>query len=95
MNNAKPPVMVLDFGVVCITPGATDRLNCDDVRNALSRHICGDWGIVNLDDWHENDSALRNGYRILSAYVDRNSQKFWIITEADRSTTTILLPEEY
>ena len=95
MPNSESPVLVLDFGVVCVTQGATDRLNKDDVRNALSRHICGDWGIVEMDDWYQNDNSLRNGFRILSAYVDRNSQKFWIVTEGDRSTTTIMLPEEY
>lgn len=95
MKKAKVPVLVLDFGMVCVTQGATERLNKDDVRSALSRHIFGDWGIVDMDDWRENDLSLRNGFRILSAYVDRNSQKFWIVTEADRSTTTIMLPEEY
>ncbi len=95
MPNSQTPVLVLDFGVVRVTDGATDRLNKDDVRNALSRHICGDWGHVEVEDWIENDSSLRNGYRVLSAYADRNSQKFWIVTEADRSTTTIMLPEEY
>jgi hypothetical protein len=57
--------------------------------------MAGDWGDVDADDWKENDHSVKNGYRILSSYVDRNVEKFWIITEADRSATTILLPEEY
>jgi hypothetical protein len=61
----------------------------------LDRHANGDWGEVNDEDKRENEFSLRNGFRILSAYTTSAGEKIWIITEADRSATTILLPEEY
>lgn len=60
----------------------------------LFRHLSGDWGDLGADDKRENEFSLKNGFRILSAY-DTNSGKLWIITEADRSVTTFLLPAEY
>jgi hypothetical protein len=61
----------------------------------LARHANGDWGEVNEHDRQANDYASEHGLRVLSAYTLRTGQKIWIITEADRSMTTILLPEEY
>jgi hypothetical protein len=61
----------------------------------LSRHANGDWGVANEHDRQTNEYAVEHGLRVLSAYKLRNGQKLWIITEADRSSTTILLPEEY
>ena len=96
MSRKQRHGMMVDLGSVLITRGAAGRLNKDDVLSALlGRHMAGDWGDVGIDDWKENDFFLKNGFRILSSYVDRDSQKFWIITEADRSATTILLPGEY
>ena len=90
------------IGALYITPGAQAALGedqCDpaqsEVRDALTRHMRGDWGEVCDEDWTENDFSLKNGFRILSAYTSKSGFKFWIITEADRSATTILLPEEY
>jgi hypothetical protein len=60
----------------------------------LSRHITGDWGEVGPEDARANEAALKFGTRLVSAYTV-NDIKFWVITEADRSVTTILLPEEY
>ena len=59
------------------------------------RHACGDWGTVCPDDALANDEALEEGERLLSAYKLRDGTKVWIITEADRSSTCILLPDEY
>jgi hypothetical protein len=59
------------------------------------RHLTGDWGDLSTDDIAENESSLRNGLRIMSRYVLSTAQPLWIITEADRSVTTFLLPEEY
>ena len=84
-----------ELGQVLITPGARDALNLKDVASSLVRHASGDWGVVCEEDKAANDEALATGDRILSAYHDRNDVKFWIITEWDRSATTILLPEEY
>ena len=59
------------------------------------RHMAGDWGDVDEEDKAANDQALTDGSRLLSAYRTAAAKKLWIITEADRSATTILLPEEY
>lgn len=61
----------------------------------LLRHVVGDWGEVGPEDWKENDLSLQEGFRLLSSYHTAAGVKLWIITEADRSVTTILLPEEY
>jgi hypothetical protein len=66
-----------------------------DIQSALSRHANGDWGDVDETDRKENELSLEKGFRLLSVYKDRNDAKFWIITEADRSATTVLLPEDY
>lgn len=83
------------LGQLLITPGARDTLNQMDVIRAVQSHRTCDWGIVCDEDKAVNDEALATGGRILSAYRDRNDTKFWIITEWDRSATTILLPDEY
>ena len=61
----------------------------------LARHAGGDWGDVCPEDARANDQALREGMRLLSAYTLQDGTRVWIITEADRSSTCILLPEEY
>lgn len=83
------------LGQVVITPGAKIVLSNNDVVTALSRHISGDFGDVCEEDKALNEEAVETGDRILSAYTDGNGEKFWIITEWDRSATTILLPSEY
>ena len=84
-----------ELGQVLITPGAHDDLNLKDVASCLVRHAAGDFGDVSEEDWALNEEAVEIGDRILSAYHDRNGIKFWIITEWDRSATTILLPADY
>lgn len=89
------------LGQVVATPGAFDiikRLNINPFV-LLSRHIMGDWGDVEDEDQEENEEALIEGFRLYSCYEIQNTQ-IWIITDAaddqgNRSTTTILLPEEY
>ena len=83
------------LGQTVITPNAVDSLDSIDVFNALRRHARGDWGDVPPADKAENELSLKAGFRLLSAYADRNGNKFWIITEADRSVTTVSLPEDY
>jgi len=61
----------------------------------LQRHICGDWGDVDVEDWETNNRALKTRQRLLSAYTLIGGGKIWIITEADRSVTTVLTPDEY
>lgn len=83
------------IGELFCTPGVADKLNPNEVVRALHRHVRGDWGDVGREDWDENDLSLREGFRLLSSYRSRDGTKFWLITEADRSMTTVLLPEEY
>ncbi len=83
-------------GSVVATPGVLEafRASGDDPLAYLVRHIAGDWGEVNAEDWRANEESLRIGERLLSAYTMSNGTKFWVITERDRSATTFLLPEE-
>ena len=77
------------------TPGALEVLHPEDLSRSLQRHAQGDWGDCGEEDRQENELSLQEGFRLFSVYHDRNGTKFWIITEADRSSTTILLPDEY
>lgn len=86
------------LGQVVATPSALDALQAAEVGAAeyLNRHMTGDWGVVDECDKTENELSLKEGFRILSAYIlPRTETKIWVITEADRSSTTILLPDEY
>ena len=86
----------LPLGRVVATPGALKLLSeiGEDPFDYLARHATGDWGELCAFDRRQNEIALREGYRVLSSY-DFLAERVWIITEADRSVTTILLPEEY
>lgn len=77
-----------------ITANASLRLSTEEVFTAMCRHASGDWGNLCPEDTLANDDAVRNGDRLLSAY-GKGDQRFWIITEGDRSVTTVLLPEDY
>ena len=83
------------LGQVVITANAKDTLHPEDHARALARHASGDWGELGEADRRANEIGLAQGLRLLSAYEDRNHCRFWIITEADRSATTILLPDDY
>jgi hypothetical protein len=83
------------LGALVSTPGVLEALTPDEILTALSRHVRGDWGDLDEEDRQENELSLREGFRLLSAYRSSKGVKFWIITEADRSVTTVLLPEEY
>jgi len=82
-------------GQLVITPGALEAVPCEDFARALRRHVSGDWGEVCPEDREENDRSVNEGHRLLSAYSTDAGTTFWLITEGDRSVTTILLPEEY
>jgi len=85
------------LGQTCMTRGAQEAL--EEARQSpsefLRRHSEGDWGELSDEDRKENELSLKEGFRILSAYSTSKGARLWIITEADRSSTTILLPEEY
>ncbi len=85
----------LPVGKIVVTPNALARLTEEDITAALLRHVFGDWGDVCAEDKAQNDRALLEGTRILSVYHAANGTKFWIITETDRSVTTVLLPKDY
>ena len=84
------------LGRVVATTGALKMLveAGEDPMFLLSRHCSGDWGELGAHDRRENERSIKNGWRVLSSYPV-GEKKVWIITEADRSVTTILLPEEY
>ena len=85
------------LGQTFITPGAEEALMIagQTALEFLRRHMCGDFGELPEDDLRQNDLSLKEGFRLLSAYRTAKGQKLWIITEADRSSTTILLPSDY
>jgi hypothetical protein len=85
-----------DLGAVVATPGLTEKVDQPYAMGALVRHLQGDWGLCDAEDWATNDDALATGGRLLSVYpLPDEAGNFWVITEWDRSVTTLLLPEEY
>lgn len=102
-STSQPPLF--DLGQLCYTPGAQEVLLRYQVNpfHLLTRHVTGDWGDLCPEDAQTNNNALKEGSRIFSSYVlppipegqSLEPAKVWIITEADQSVTTILLPEEY
>ncbi|MBW5286370.1 hypothetical protein [Burkholderia gladioli] len=96
--NRKNPTPLFSLGRTVATPGALDLLDRTGTNAAelLRRHQCGDWGAVCLADARSNDLAVTDGMRLLSAYELGDMRELaWIITEADRRATTLLLPSEY
>ena len=87
--------MKFEAGQLGITPGAQDLIPTKEVEVALNRHVAGDWGDICEEDRAQNEWALKNEARLMSVYDSHTGERFWIITEADRSSTTILLPSEY
>lgn len=95
MNDRNQPQRRFPLGQIVITANALDRVDATDVCACLRRHARGDWGELPPEDIQENELSLKEGFRLLSAYTDRHETRFYIITEADRSVTTLLLPEDY
>ena len=95
MTTPNPSIAKFRLGHIVATPNALTRLAEDDILAAIQRHQSGDWGDVPEEDRQENEMSLQEGFRLLSAYSSAQGVKFWIITEADRSSTTVLLPEDY
>ena len=97
----QPPLF--DHGTIVSTQGAIEALSSLQCVEYLSRHLQGDWGCVCPEDAATNAEAVKEGFRILSAYPIDPSKPckgygencVWVITEADRSSTTFLLPSEY
>jgi|SRR5579862_412396 len=93
--NSSVPVAVFRLGRIVATPNALRSVPDEDILKAIQRHQAGDWGRLDSEDRNSNDRALESGGRIFSAYNADDGTKFWVITEADRSVTTVLLPEDY
>ena len=85
------------LGQVVATPGALEALlTAGQTPNTfLRRHVTGDWGEIDKEDSMENERSVSQGFRLLSAYTLSTGVRIWVITEADRSSTCILLPSEY
>ncbi len=96
-QKATPANWLFPLGQVLITPGALALLKRTktDAFDLLDRHQRGDWGSVPLEDAEANESALYREERLLSSYFVNERERVWIISEADRCSTTLLLPEEY
>ena len=85
----------LTLGQVVSTPGALSAFPMEFLTGCLQRHASRDWGDICEEDRAYNDADADGGGRILSSYNHESGQRLWVITEHDRSYTTLLLPEEY
>lgn len=94
VTQSKP---LFNLGQIVATPGALESIEKAEqaASDFLGRHIRGDWGDVCKEDAEANQESLKDGSRLLSSYRTKLNVKLWIITEADRSSTCILLPSEY
>ena len=88
---------LFDLGQLVATPGALAALEKagQNAMDFLSRHVTGDWGDIPEDDRKENQFSLEKGFRLMSSYRSNAGDVVWVITEANRSHTTLLLPDEY
>lgn len=90
-----PQATRFPLGQLFATPGVLAEVSTTDISSTLARHAMGDWGDLGQEDVEKNNRALKEGGRLLSSYRSADCVKFWIITEWDRSVTTVLLPNEY
>ena len=95
--NSLPTIPLFPAGQIVATPGALALLEQANKSplEFLSRHLRGDWGDPCQEDKTENELSQKHGFRLMSSYPITETEKLWIITEADRTVTTLLLPEEY
>ena len=95
MSATAIPSAKFRLGKIVSTPNALEHLSQDDILLGIQRHQAGDWGDVTSGDSDADERALIEGTRLWSVYRAANGAKFWLITEAGRSATTVLLPEDY
>lgn len=91
----NPEMPKFSLGQLVATPAALAALSHEDIQKAIRRHLHGDWGEVDAHDAAENELSLKQGFRLLSVYRGAEGTRFYIITEADRSATTVMLPSDY
>jgi hypothetical protein len=96
-GNKEDPRPRFALGGMRITPFATDALqkSGDNVALLIRRHMSGDWGDLDDYDKTQNDEGVERGLRILSSYTLSSGDRLWVITEGDRSATTVMTPDEY
>ena len=92
--NTHPLSRLFPLGKIVITVNALRYLDPSDVRAALKRHASGDWGDLCMNDKAINEGALEAGCQVISAFRDRKGSRFFVITQGDRSQTTLLLPQD-
>jgi len=95
--NCLPTIPLFPAGQIVATPGALallERTNKTPIE-FLSRHLRGDWGDLCPEDKTDNELSLKHGFRLMSSYRVTGNENLWVITEADRAITTLLLPSEY
>jgi hypothetical protein len=95
MSARVMPLARFRLGRIMSTPTARDQLTQADILRAIGRHQAGDWGDVSESDRQQNELALKQGGRLWSVYHAANHRKFWLITEANRASTVVLMPEDY
>jgi len=95
MNTGVMPLARFRLGRIVSTPNALDHLTQAEILRAIGRHQAGDWGDVSENDRQQNELALKQGGRLWSVYHAANGRKFWLITEANRVSTVVLMPEDY
>lgn len=102
MNHSEPKVIqnqaqIFPLGQIVATPGALEALesSLQSPAEFLMRHASGDWGDLSDDDMAGNEFGIKTGCRLLSSYLTATGQRLWVITEAQRDLTTLLLPDEY
>ena len=91
----QPPTIRFQLGGIYTTPGALAATTTDEIATALARHVCGDWSEICAEDAATNEDAVEGGGQLMSVYTSASGIVFWVITESDRSVTTLLLPDEY
>ncbi len=94
-DGCSQPQAKFPLGQVVATPHALTAIHPQEISDALMRHAHGDWGTLDAEDVKTNERALKHGGRLFSQYHSSQNIMFWIITEYDRSATTVLLPEDY
>lgn len=95
MRKMNPPERLPSMGRIVATPAVLEAVPRPELMAALQRHMCCDWGEISESDWRVNDQAFKKGERLLSSYKSSRGTRFWILTEPDRSVTTVLLPSDY